>query len=103
MSESKQFFVYFLSNRGDTVLYIGVTNNLQRRLHEHLYAATNSFVARYHLRKLVYFEVTDSVYSAIQREKQFKGWKRCKKDALIASKNPRWVDLQETDFRFSSV
>jgi putative endonuclease len=102
MSEPKQFFVYCLSNRSDTVLYIGVTNNLQRRLYEHLHAAQTSFVARYHLRKLVYFEVTDSVSAAIQREKQLKGWKRCKKNELIANKNPRWVDLQQTDFQFPS-
>ena len=103
MSESKQFFVYCITNRSNAVLYIGVTNNLQRRLYEHRQTTITSFVTRYNLSKLIYFEMYSCSYDAIQREKQLKGWKRSRKNELIASKNPYWVDLQETDFQFPAM
>jgi putative endonuclease len=81
-----------MSNRTH-VVYVGVTNNLERRLTEHKTGATPGFTSRYHLTRLVYFERHQSIASAIEREKQLKGWKRDRKVALIESANPRWSDL----------
>ena len=89
------YYVYILTNRYNKVLYIGVTNNLERRLFEHRNPATDSFACRYNTDKLVYYEVTDDVKSAIAREKQIKGWTRSKKDALISAMNSDWRDLSE--------
>mgnify|MGYP001321891787 CR=1 FL=1 len=87
-----QYYVYILANLAGT-LYVGVTNDLQRRLEEHRAALTPSFTSRYRVSRLVYFEVTDDVQAAIAREKQIKGWVRRKKVALIAEANPTWRDL----------
>ena len=83
------YYVYILANWSDSVLYIGVTGNLPRRLYEH----RNGFTKQYNVHKLVYYEYTNDVYSAISREKQLKGWRRSKKDALIPKMNPDWHDL----------
>ena len=86
--------VYMLSNRRNGVLYTGVTNDLRRRLNEHRRALdSSSFTARYHLKRLVYFETTCDIRAAIAREKQIKGWLRRKKVALIETMNPEWRDL----------
>ena len=74
------------SHRG--TLYIGVTNNLVRRVHEHRHKLVNGFTKRYNVSKLVYYEATENIESAIVREKQIKGWLRRKKVALIESSNP---------------
>ena len=87
------YFVYILTNWDDSVLYIGVTSNLPRRLYEHRNGLADGFTKRYNIHKLVYFENTNDVYSAISREKQLKKWTRSKKNALIAKINPNWVDL----------
>ena len=87
------YFVYILSNWDDSVLYIGVTGNLPRRLYEHRNNLVDGFTKRYSVHKLVYFEYTNDVYSAISREKQLKNWNRSKKNALIAKTNPDWRDL----------
>ena len=87
------YFVYILSNWNDSVLYIGVTSNLPRRLYEHRNHLVDGFTKQYNVHKLVYYEHTNDVYSAISREKQLKGWRRSKKDALIAKMNPDWHDL----------
>ena len=87
------YFVYILSNWNDSVLYIGVTSNLPRRLYEHRNHLVDGFTQQYNVHKLVYYECTNDVYSAISREKQLKGWRRSKKDALIAKMNPDWHDL----------
>lgn len=87
------YFVYILSNWDDTVLYIGVTGNLLRRLYEHRNGLVEGFTKKYNVHKLVYFEDTKDVYSAIAREKQLKKWTRAKKQALITKMNPQWVDL----------
>ena len=87
------YFVYILSNWDDSVLYIGVTGNLPRRLYEHRNHLVEGFSSKYNTEKLVYFEETIAVYSAISREKQLKGWTRKKKNDLIAKKNPEWKDL----------
>ena len=91
----KDYFVYILTNWNNKVLYIGVTNDLRRRLYEHRSEIADSFTKRYHIHKLVYFEHTNDVESAIMREKQLKGWNRAKKDALIETANPAWDDLSK--------
>ena len=89
---SRSFFVYILTNRSRT-LYTGVTNNLERRLYEHKQKLVPGFTAKYRIDKLVFFETTPNVFSAIQREKQIKSWRRSKKIALIERANPLWKDL----------
>ena len=89
-----QYFVYFLSNYTKTVLYVGVTNDLQRRLQEHRSHLTpNSFTSKYNCYYLMWFESHNDIKNAIAREKQLKNWKRAWKDALIQAKNPNWDDL----------
>ncbi len=90
----KQYYVYILSNRSQT-LYTGVTNNLQRRMYEHKHQLVTGFTSKYHINRLVYFEETSDVYAAIAREKHIKGWLRAKKIALIETMNPDWRDLSE--------
>ena len=87
------YFVYILSNWDDSVLYIGVTSNLERRLYEHRNGLVEGFTKKYNVHKLVYFEHTSDVYSAISREKQLKKWNRAKKNTLISRNNPQWKDL----------
>ncbi len=87
------YYVYILSNWDDSVLYIGVTSNLIRRLYEHRNHLVDGFTKQYNVNKLVYFEQTNDVYSALSREKQLKGWTRKKKNDLIAKMNPEWKDL----------
>jgi putative endonuclease len=82
-----------LTNRNNKVLYTGVTNDLNRRLYEHNNKLADGFTKKYQVFKLVYFESTSDVSSAIVREKQIKGWTRHKKNALIADMNPAWKDL----------
>lgn len=89
------YFVYILSNWNDSVLYIGVTSNLPRRLYEHRNGLVDGFTKKYNIHKLVYYEHTNDVYSAISREKQLKKWNRSKKDFLIQRMNPQWKDLSE--------
>ena len=81
-----------MTNRSGT-LYAGVTNHLQRRVYEHRHKLIPGFTAKYNITRLVYFEATSDVRSAIEREKQIKGWIRAKKIALIESANPNWEDL----------
>lgn len=87
------YFVYILANWDDSVLYIGVTGNLLRRLHEHRNGLVDGFTKKYNVHKLVFYEHTSDVYSAISREKQLKNWSRAKKNKLIESMNPHWEDL----------
>lgn len=89
---ARQYFVYIMSNRRRT-LYVGVTNNLLRRLREHRKAGRRSFTGRYLMSRLVYFEQFATVALAIAREKQIKGRRRSKKVALIEGVNPGWDDL----------
>ena len=89
------YFVYILANWDDSVLYIGVTSNLERRLYEHRNGLAEGFTKKYNVHKLVYFEHTNDVYSAISREKQLKKWSRVKKNVLISRQNPNWVDLSD--------
>ena len=89
----KQYFVYILTNKRNTTFYIGVTNNLERRMYEHKHELFEGFTKRYKLKKLVYFEDTPDVTSAIEREKQLKNWHRDWKVNLIKSANPELNDL----------
>ena len=86
-------FVYILSNWDDSVLYIGVTSNLPKRLYEHRNGLVEGFTKKYNVHKLVYYEEASYMRSAIEREKQLKGWTRAKKNALIQTLNPEWKDL----------
>lgn len=88
----RQYFVYVLASRS-RVLYVGVTNDLERRVFEHKQKLIPGFTAEYDIDRLIYFESTPDVLAAIQREKQLKGWKRSRKVALIESVNPHWEDL----------
>jgi putative endonuclease len=88
----RQYFVYILTNRSGT-LYVGVTNNLSRRLYEHKNKLIPGFTSEYNIDRLVYFEACRDVRSAIAREKQIKRWRREKKVALIESVNRDWHDL----------
>ena len=98
MSDLRQYCVYIMTNKWHSVLYTGVTNNLQRRNIEHKEGINEGFTKRYRVTKLVYFEVTDSIEAAILREKQIKGGSRAKKIDLINSLNPDWNDLSEVFF-----
>lgn len=88
----REFFVYIMSNHS-RMLYIGVTNDLIRRVLEHKNKIIPGFTKRYNLTRLVYFEGTNDVTVAIAREKQIKGWVRRKKVELISAVNPGWEDL----------
>ena len=88
------YYVYILTNASYTVLYIGITRDLVRRVYEHKHHIDpNSFTAKYSATKLIYYESTTDVESAIEREKQLKNWSRKKKDALIDAMNPERKDL----------
>ncbi len=88
-----KYFVYILASKNNTTIYIGVTNNIERRIYEHKNNLIDGFSKKYNTHKLVYLEETNSIEDAIKREKQLKGWKRNKKDLLINSINPNWQDL----------
>ncbi|MGZ6317649.1 MAG: GIY-YIG nuclease family protein [Anaerolineales bacterium] len=88
--------MYIMTNKYDTVLYTGVTNNLQRRVWEHKSGVGSKFASKYRTTKLVYYEVTNSIKAAITREKQIKAGSRQKKIDLINSINSEWRDLAET-------
>lgn len=88
-------YVYIMSNKSHT-LYVGQTTDLARRVREHRDKTyPNGFTARYNFDRLVYFEFTDDVASAVNRERELKGWRRSKKVALIQRSNPNWMDLSE--------
>lgn len=90
----RQYYVYIMTN-GVRTLYVGVTNDLARRVYEHKQKLVDGFTKRYNITMLVYYEATTDVGAAITREKQLKGWLRRKKMALVDSMNPRWVDLSQ--------
>lgn len=87
------YYVYMLTDKKNNVLYVGVTDDLARRVAEHRSEMHEGFTKRYHLEKLVYAEGWNDINGAIAREKQLKGWRRAKKDALIREINPRWEEL----------
>ncbi|MCK4452863.1 GIY-YIG nuclease family protein [candidate division WOR-3 bacterium] len=95
MGNDKQYYVYILTNKSNKVLYIGVTNNLIRRIFEHKNKLVEGFTKKYNLKKLIYYESTNHVQDAIKREKQLKNWHRDWKINLIDQFNPEWQDLSE--------
>ncbi len=94
-----QYYVYIITNKRNTVLYTGVTNDLRRRVYEHKEKLVDGFTKKYNITKLVYYEISSNVAAAIAREKKIKGWLRRKKIALIESVNPQWEDLSKGWFQ----
>ncbi len=90
---SNKYFVYILTSKRNGTLYIGVTNNLERRVYEHKNNIIKGFTSKYSVNQLVYYEETNDIHAAIQREKQLKKWNRKWKLALIERINPDWNDL----------
>jgi putative endonuclease len=93
--EEKQYYVYIMTNQWNTVLYTGVTNDLKRRVYEHKAKLARCFTNRYNVDKLVFYDSSKDVESAILREKQIKGGSRSKKIALVNGINPGWKDLYD--------
>jgi len=92
---NKNYFVYILTNFANTTLYIGVTNNLERRIYEHRQELIEGFSKKYKLKKLIYFEQTSDITEALKREKQLKNWHREWKMNLIKTINPEFKNLLE--------
>jgi len=91
----KQYYIYILASKRNGTLYIGVTNDLIRRIEEHKNGLAEGFTNKYNVKMLVYYEITENVQSALQREKALKKWNRKWKLALIESENPGWKDLSD--------
>ncbi|PTB97910.1 hypothetical protein C9994_00870 [Marivirga lumbricoides] len=91
------FFIYILTNKNNTVLYVGMTDDLRNRVYEHKEKIYKGFTAKYNVDKLVYFERFSHADEAVQREKQLKSGSRAKKIALIEGLNADWIDLYNTD------
>ena len=90
----KRFYVYIMTNKSGT-LYIGMTNNLERRVLEHKSLEAAGFTRKYKITRLLYYEEYPTAAAAIEREKRLKGWVRARKVALIEAENPEWRDLAE--------
>jgi len=95
----KVFFVYMMTNRSRVVLYTDITNSLVRRVWEHQNGEIKGFTKKYKVNRLVYYENFDDPRDAISREKEIKGWRRSKKNALVETLNPRWADLSNMLFQ----
>ncbi len=87
------YYVYVLANRSNTTIYVGVTNDLARRVYEHKNGHNGSFTSQYHVDKLVYFEEWKSINDAIEREKQIKSWSRKRKNEMVDAVNPTWEEI----------
>lgn len=94
----KQYYVYILASKIYGTLYVGITSNLARRVYEHHENLVHGFTKKYHVHRLVYFEIHQNVYEAITREKQIKRWKRQWKINLIEATNPQWINLYNSLF-----
>jgi putative endonuclease len=95
----KAFYVYMMTNQSRVVLYVGVTNSLTRRVWQHQSGEIEGFTKDYKVNRLVYYECFDDPRDAIAREKEIKGWRREKKNALVETKNPKWADLSPMLFQ----
>jgi putative endonuclease len=95
MVSTKSYYVYLLTNWNHRVMYVGVTNDLKRRIYEHKNKLMSGFTDKYKVNKLVYFEETGDIHAAITREKEIKKWRRDKKNGLVNQTNPRWQDISE--------
>ncbi|GAB4458789.1 MAG: GIY-YIG nuclease family protein [Anaerolineae bacterium] len=92
---NKSYYVYILTNWNHAVMYVGVTNNLERRVYQHKQKQIDGFTAKYNVTKLVYYEETTDVKTALAREKEIKKWRREKKNMLVSAVNPVWRDLSD--------
>jgi putative endonuclease len=90
------YYVYILASRKDGAIYVGITNDIVRRIYEHRIKAVRGFTSKYNITRLVWFEIYDDAISAISREKELKKWKRAWKVQLIEAQNPQWEDLYES-------
>ena len=97
------YYIYIMSNISNTIVYIGITNDLVRRVYEHRNELVDGFSKKFHTHKLVYFEVYSTAYDAIAREKQLKKWTREKKNTLIEKDNPEWIDLWDRIKNFEKL
>lgn len=95
----KSYYVYILTNKTNSVFYTGLTSDLDKRTTEHKLSLVSGFTSKYHVHKLVYYEIYDTPSEAIQREKQLKKWLRRWKIELIENSNPNWKDLYDNDLR----
>ncbi|OGO42712.1 MAG: excinuclease ABC subunit C [Chloroflexi bacterium RBG_16_58_8] len=95
MKPSKQYYVYFMANKTNIALYIGVTGDLKRRVFEHKNKLVKGFTKKYSIDKLVYYEIFNDPGNAILREKRLKGSSRARKNKLVESVNPQWVDFYD--------
>jgi putative endonuclease len=93
--KTHNYYIYIMTNKNNTVLYTGVTNDLRRRIYEHKNKLRKGFTKKFNIDKLVYFEHFPDIQLAIRREKQIKGGSRAKKIELIESDNPEWKDLYD--------
>ena len=91
----KQYYIYIMTNKRNSVIYTGVTNDLKRRVYEHKEKLVEGFTKKYNITKLVYYEIFKDIENAILREKQIKGGSRQKKTELVSSMNKEWRDLYE--------
>ena len=89
----KTYYVYLLTNWNNKVMYVGITNNLERRIYEHKEKIVKGFTEKYNVNKLVYYEQTSDIVEALNREKEIKKWRRNKKNQLVENTNPAWRDL----------
>ena len=94
MGKENQYYVYIMTNKSET-LYVGMTNNIKKRVYEHKNKIIDGFTKKYNIRRLLYFETFGDSNSAIAREKTIKGWLRKKKIELLSKTNPHWKDLSE--------
>ena len=90
------YCVYILASRKNGAIYVGITNDLVRRIYEHRTKAVRGFTSKYNITRLVWFEIYDDPISAISREKELKKWKRAWKTLLVEAQNPHWNDLYES-------
>ena len=93
--QGRHYYVYLLTNWNNNVMYVGVTNDLMRRVHEHKSKDVRGFTHKYNVHKLVYYEETSDVHAALAREKEIKKWRREKKNRLVVELNPAWRDLSQ--------
>ena len=99
----KAFYVYMMTNRSRVVLYTGITNSLVRRVWQHQNGEIGGFTKTYKINRLVYYERFNDPRDAIAREKEIKGWRRDKKNALVERMNPKWADLSPMLFQHTRV
>ena len=91
----RTYYFYLLTNWNNKVIYVGITNDLERRIYEHKEKLVKGFTDKYNVNKLVYYEQTPDINAALNREKEIKKWRREKKNRLVVNTNPLWRDLSE--------